>query len=567
MAVSSSRSNRAVLIGSSILILSFTLWRLSELPPEYTAALRRRFEGPYSAGFTNSALAVQFSNPQGVVAVLLLIGGDVIAKAIAQLSGTYENRGITPVLFSFGWVSYAFTQISNAIGNGAFYPAPDYPLLRDCEGEVDQDRGIAQRRDSSTALHIGVCVVDDSKVSYRKVKSKRDWLWWSFTLGLVIQLGLAIIPMLPTAGRPQPNFYILLITVIGTLLSFLMATQRGTRQEKFGLRTGKPEVGSRGVFALTKGNGHNIALIILPNVFPEDDAEQTHLPYLDSMATSNYHQSMYSRLATGGWAVLWIILLLMVGGAQADSWYLLGVGGVGMVHTSLIASLPRSAENHGIPLMYLKEGWTVTGSKKMEALLRLEELIPGAGFMLRREFFNGPESSSDRKMWRAFTSEEGLNRRQLEQILLLQGDLRPTVATMRAKLNVLRSFPTSQNNKLIENWSQGELSSLKKVHLRGRGTNVNGREWLEQQQRDLGGGSFDVRIKRLKQLVMNQADGLEVRDDAQMRSLIYESKEKPWEERMSRLIELRRRQWRSAGEFVHVREMLSQHQARTNHQQ
>jgi hypothetical protein len=41
----------------------------------------------------------QLRNPGDVFSVLLLLGGDIVARAIAQLVGP---RGFTPVAFSFG---------------------------------------------------------------------------------------------------------------------------------------------------------------------------------------------------------------------------------------------------------------------------------------------------------------------------------------------------------------------------------------------------------------------------------------------------------------------------------
>ena len=43
-------------------------------------------------------LAEQWSNPSDVFSVLLILGGDVVAGALAQLVGS----GVTPVAFSFG---------------------------------------------------------------------------------------------------------------------------------------------------------------------------------------------------------------------------------------------------------------------------------------------------------------------------------------------------------------------------------------------------------------------------------------------------------------------------------
>jgi hypothetical protein len=62
-------------------------------------------------------------NPSEVFSVLLIIGGDIIQKAIAQLSG----RRVTLLSFSFGWVAYAFGALMSAFGDGTFMPAPDYP--------------------------------------------------------------------------------------------------------------------------------------------------------------------------------------------------------------------------------------------------------------------------------------------------------------------------------------------------------------------------------------------------------------------------------------------------------
>jgi hypothetical protein len=94
-------------------------------------------------------------NPSEVFSVLLIIGGDIIQKAIAQLSG----RRVTLLSFSFGWVAYAFSALMSAFGDGTFMPDPDYPasvievssrnkkvngswvfgrLIRDLENEVER---------------------------------------------------------------------------------------------------------------------------------------------------------------------------------------------------------------------------------------------------------------------------------------------------------------------------------------------------------------------------------------------------------------------------------------------
>jgi hypothetical protein len=67
-------------------------------------------------------LAAQLHNPNDILSILLLLGPDVIQRAIAQLVG----RKITPVAFSFGWVAYAVGALLSAVGGER-----DYPLIQE----------------------------------------------------------------------------------------------------------------------------------------------------------------------------------------------------------------------------------------------------------------------------------------------------------------------------------------------------------------------------------------------------------------------------------------------------
>ncbi len=64
-----------------------------------------------------------WQNPSDTLSILLIIGGDVVLKALAQLTG----RSFTPIAFSFGWVSYSFNTLMSVLGDGRLVPAPDYP--------------------------------------------------------------------------------------------------------------------------------------------------------------------------------------------------------------------------------------------------------------------------------------------------------------------------------------------------------------------------------------------------------------------------------------------------------
>jgi hypothetical protein len=77
-----------------------------------------------SAGSTFNQLSAQWSNPSDVLSLLLLIGGDIVQKALANTAGD----PLTPICFSFGWVSDAFTSLFAILGDGRLLSPSDYPV-------------------------------------------------------------------------------------------------------------------------------------------------------------------------------------------------------------------------------------------------------------------------------------------------------------------------------------------------------------------------------------------------------------------------------------------------------
>lgn len=73
-----------------------------------------QFHGQIPAKDVTSVLELknQWSNPSDILSLLLLLGPDVIQRALAQLVG----RRLTPVAFSFGWAAYSVSALFSAIG-------------------------------------------------------------------------------------------------------------------------------------------------------------------------------------------------------------------------------------------------------------------------------------------------------------------------------------------------------------------------------------------------------------------------------------------------------------------
>ncbi|KAL8899036.1 MAG: hypothetical protein Q9192_001782 [Flavoplaca navasiana] len=145
---------------------------------------------------TADRLANQWNNPNDVLTILLIMGGDIVQKALAQLSGSHFG----PVAFSFGWVSYSFNALLLSFGDGALMPTTTYPsiLISVCSGYARPNhswiltrllRGVeASLEPLEAALCVSVyrCKPYDARLHC-------NWLWWSGVITIIIQLIIASI--------------------------------------------------------------------------------------------------------------------------------------------------------------------------------------------------------------------------------------------------------------------------------------------------------------------------------------------------------------------------------------
>lgn len=194
---------------------------------------------------TWDSIQKQFSGPSGIVSVLLLLGGDIIQKAVAQMTGP-EHYYFTPVAFSLGWASYAFNSVAYALGDGIFLPAPEFPatvisigsgdrrenrswvigrLLRDLEILIERE--CKNPRELDSGLVVTVFKAQAGTESYRPRRPKKDKIWFWFGITLLVQFSVSIVP-----GILYQNWYILIISVAGNLLATFNASLGTMRKEK-----------------------------------------------------------------------------------------------------------------------------------------------------------------------------------------------------------------------------------------------------------------------------------------------------------------------------------------------
>lgn len=403
---------------------------------------------------TPNELLSQWRNPSDILSLLLLIGGDVIQKAIVQLFGVYvqplkhfPRLYLTPVAFSFGWVGYAFISLASVIGDKQLAPPnPDNRsivincgtgyirnncswllgrILRDCElaaqanpgpeaAKLDnaQNKGAASPLENNIPPRISLRIDIFELDGEARISIDRVWvIGWAI---IIIQLGISIIPW-----GLHGHWSIFLITGAGTLLALLTGSLRQWNLEKWpGRRLNLPVTSSKNekrqpkassllsptmlaplsaegnsnmergqaglpttsqpsftlsplegllsvpeprpvkksktkTVCLTGGNGHRYALILIGSGSSWD---------LEALGTATSDSLRETPLCLLILAVLWMCLLVSVAGIQSDTWYLLGIGGLGMLQNLYAASAPRRPESLGLAMRPYAERPTIIGA-------------------------------------------------------------------------------------------------------------------------------------------------------------------------------------------------------------
>ncbi|KAF2246865.1 hypothetical protein BU26DRAFT_430929 [Trematosphaeria pertusa] len=361
-------------------------------------------------------LRSQWSNPGDVLSLLLIIGGDIVQKALAQ---TTAGR-IPPVCFSFGWVAYSFSTLVGVIGDGRLLPPPDYPVkvfnlessyVRENKnwviGRILRDNEVFMNKRGSlngASIRISIYTAEApwKKRSFSFV-TERIWLFVT-----AAQIAVAVVPF-----AKDGEWGVFLITLSGIAAAIIAGELPQWNVEKLPLKrkSGK-------YMALTSGNGSREVMIIYSagealdleelaaGESPRSDRvwEASSLfsaPKKGPKGQKLYHKNgsemrtafMWSGLPVGLWAtrivcfcqtIFWIALLITVAGLRSHSWYLVGVGGLGMLQNAVVAAVARSPDRRGLPLTLVD---TIVTRGTMDGLMDLEMTINGAGQVLLDEFF------------------------------------------------------------------------------------------------------------------------------------------------------------------------------------
>ncbi|KAG2151445.1 hypothetical protein DEU56DRAFT_552032 [Suillus clintonianus] len=323
------------------------------------------------------SLKSQWQSPtSGVLSVLSIIGGDVVQRAIAQLAGTGSSY-FTPVAFSFGWVAYSFSALLSAIGEGRLMPPSDCPsiVVNAKDGHVRNNMSWPLGRllrdhwsphyQSPKGLTVSIYFASKSKPVGIPVK---DWLYYSGIATILVQLVISVLPVILSR-----DWLVLIITASGTSLALIGGALPQWRAEKWAAR----EVDKREIICLTRGSHSNSVIVVV--------SEGTGIR-LEDLAAARPERFHSTTVMTFFLAVLWTAHLLTVQTLINDAWYLLAIGGLGMIQNLIAAGAPRSAAALGFHLERLRE---VHHDKVFNALAEAEALERGVALSLIPVFFPG----------------------------------------------------------------------------------------------------------------------------------------------------------------------------------
>jgi hypothetical protein len=401
--------------------------------------------------------SAQWTHPGDVFSVLLILGGDVVNRALAQLAGGW----LTPVTFSFGmptpmlklsqallplslpkpkpnakplhrvlgWVAYAVTALVCSVGENRLMPSTP-----DCAVIVINGKNGYLRVNSSWI--IGRLVRDFehwmSDTTRRKVheiiEAKHADLRKKAEPGKIVakpsQAGLCVTVYRASAGQTagvpkKDRIYwsgiftaviqlgiaaipcgiygdwgILLITASGIALAFATGSLPQWSKEKWACRRESDKT-----VILTRGNGSQHAIVIVGDGHGLD---------LEDLAAGNFNDEMLTssitRLALVTLATLWILLLISASGEHANTWFLLAVGGIGALQNVAVAGWRRRPSAFGVHLT--PEPESVIGSDSvMKALYYVEEQYPHVGRSMRETFFPGKLWPKEVERWDEYEKE------------------------------------------------------------------------------------------------------------------------------------------------------------------
>ncbi|KAF2865618.1 hypothetical protein BDV95DRAFT_251293 [Massariosphaeria phaeospora] len=333
-----------------------------------------------------------------LIPALFLLGDDVLHKALAVAAPDLAS----PLLpMSTGWLKYMLSALQAVVsGTRDLLPEPeiDATLINMRSGHGRRNHswllsrliGDMEKSYEHVVGGLSVTILDATAVG---VAMPAVWTLWIPVMdvrleiprtwpALLLQVIVAYIPCFLYHDPLIVLFTAAGITQASKLPAWLTARFTCRRDD-----------GKRGVYGLTRGNGHRHVFVIRNTATGalnlEDLAARTG--EYDWFGANWVEGTTVCVLALG-----WFGLMMVATTLSQNVGYLIAVMAIGTVSNLLTACLPRTPAEHGIPLT---KSSSISGPSVMNVLQDLERQHPGFGLALLSTFFPGGVRPTDAKFW------------------------------------------------------------------------------------------------------------------------------------------------------------------------
>jgi hypothetical protein len=347
-------------------------------------------------------VSVQFPFPSDGYEVLSLVicryraltFRDKVTYAISAMLSAFGNNRLMPlpdldcilINVASGYARQNRSWLLSRLLRDSLYWIPMLlpPEMKKVEAEKLAELEKANKRlpeqDRRTRIRIGLRVTV-WKCDNVRGTGGHDVVFWSGVIVFLVQLLCFGLPPLLLYG----DYFAVMITTCGTALAWLSSALPQWTEEKISVR---PLEKPKDVL-LTEGAGSHDILML--RVQPGD---------LDLEALASFqrdlHQPRLTRILSATLALCWIALLITVAGWEEHTWYILGVGIIGIMHNVFVAGWERKPAALGIPLQYEN---IFVDDKVMKVLWRLEAAYPRAGSSAIATFFPGHLREAEKRAW------------------------------------------------------------------------------------------------------------------------------------------------------------------------
>lgn len=300
-----------------------------------------------------SPIELQWHNPATILAVLSVIGGDIIHRATAQLAG--NPYYFAPVTLSFGWTGFLLTFILSLIGDGSALPRPDCncTVVDVTTHATTQNKSwVLGRlvRDNTTHITKGLNITFYVTKPGKQGISSLDWVHYWGIVVMLVQLTISIVP-----GALYKDWNILVVTVWGLFLGIAFGALPHWTKEKWSCSK------EGGLSEICLVRGKDVMVIYSKGI-----------GYIGLMKLANAEGVPLTRgtiIFSAMLCLLQLGRLLTVAGLHDHAWFSLAIACIGTVYNYVAAGVRRDFATTGIYLE--QDGPPISGEDILDVLKQL----------------------------------------------------------------------------------------------------------------------------------------------------------------------------------------------------